>query len=405
MISAQSVVAKGNPNKLYYLDGMRGLLAINVVLCHFVCVYFPQMYFEVQAEQSSGFLSLFATTPLTATVNGDIAVMYFMALTGFLVGMSTFVKRNCSIKLFVKKSVSRYTRLLPTILTATLITYFTMIFNLQNHLSITDNLVNISFLQSYCNFSPDIKSLLINIFIKPFLIGSDYIGPFWTIKYEFLGYILTLFLAMTLKDNKYRRFIYIGAAIIIAILSKFKFPLVDMYYIVFIMGLFVADLRFNQKETILSKYYSNFLNSKLCLILCYVIGTYFSCCTMFRTPLYSWWFSIPVINKSLLRGAGMVIIIFAFTQTKAIQKVLSWKPLLALGKCSFETYAIHWPLMLTLEAYLFIVFREKMSYIFSALLAFFITVPIIYLASFLMHYLVDKYIKLLKNLKLRKTKT
>lgn len=404
MSNSKPVLSKEPINKLYYLDGMRGLMAINVILCHFVCVYFPQMYFEISAKQSSGILNLFATTPLSATVNGNIAVMYFMALTGFLVGMSTFTKKSQGIGLFFKKSISRYTRLLPIIFIATLITYFMMVFNFLKHLSITDSSVNIPFLQGYCNFSPNIKSLLINIFIKPFLSGSDYIGPFWTIKYEFLGYILTLFLAMTLKDNKYRRFLYVGASMLIMVLSVIRFPLADMHYVVFIMGLFVADLKFNQNQTILSKFYSSFLNSKLCLILCYVIGIYFSCCTMFKTPLYSWWFSIPVVNKSLLRGLGIAILIFAFTQTTKIQKALSWKPFLALGECSFETYAIHWPLMLSLEAYLFIVFRENLSYNVSALLSFVITLPVIYLASFLIHFSVEKYNKMLKRIKIQNNK-
>lgn len=405
MNNSNRTVSKEPINKLYYLDGMRGLMAINVILCHFVCVYFPQMYFQNSAQKSSGFLSLFATTPLSATVNGNIAVMYFMALTGFLVGMSTFTKKNCSISLFVKKSISRYTRLLPIVFIATLFTYFTMVFDFQKHLSITDGLVNISFLKNFCNFEPNIKSLLINIFIKPFLQRSDYVGPFWTIKYEFLGYILTLFLAMSLKKNRYRRLLYVGAAMLIMALSALSFPLIDLHYVVFVMGLFVADLKFNQEQTILSKYYSSFLNSKRCLTICYVVGIYFACCTMFRTPLYSWWFSIPMINKSLLRGLGIAILIFAFTQTKTIQKVLSWKPFLILGDCSFETYAIHWPLMLTLEADLFIIFRENMSYNVSALLSFFITLPIIYIASILMHCLVDNYIKILKKIKLRKNKT
>jgi len=29
--------------RLKFLDGLRGLMALNVVLCHFVCVYYPQM--------------------------------------------------------------------------------------------------------------------------------------------------------------------------------------------------------------------------------------------------------------------------------------------------------------------------------------------------------------------------
>ena len=173
MSNSKPVLSKEPINKLYYLDGMRGLMAINVILCHFVCVYFPQMYFQSSAQESSDFLSLFATTPLSATVNGNIAVMYFMALTGFLVGMSTFTKKASGIGWFVKKSISRYTRLLPIVFIATLITYFTMVLNFQKHLLITDSLVNISFLKDYCNFNPNIKSLLINIFIKPFLSRSD----------------------------------------------------------------------------------------------------------------------------------------------------------------------------------------------------------------------------------------
>lgn len=27
------------------LDGIRGLMAINVVICHFICAFYPEMYF------------------------------------------------------------------------------------------------------------------------------------------------------------------------------------------------------------------------------------------------------------------------------------------------------------------------------------------------------------------------
>ncbi|MBR0348170.1 MAG: acyltransferase [Clostridia bacterium] len=398
-----SQLYKVNKNKLHYLDGMRGLMAINVILCHFVCVYYPQMYFESAANQSYGFLSLFATTPLSITVNGNIAVLYFMALTGFLVGMSTFTKKSQGISFFVKKTISRYTRLLPVIFFTTLITYFMMVFDLQKHLAITDNLVNKYFLQCYCNFTPTIKSLLINIFIKPFLLGSDYVGPFWTIHCEFLGYILVLFLAMTLRNNKYRRLLYIGVALLVIAMTSL--PVFDMYYAVFIMGLLVADLKFNnQNQTMLSKYYSSLLNSKWCLIISYLVGIYFSCCTMFSTPLYSWWFSIPFVPKPLLRGVGISLLIFAFTQTPKIQKFLSCKPILLLGECSFETYAIHWPLMLSLEAFLFIAFRDVMSYNASALLSFFITLIVIYFVSFLMHYSIKRCNETFKKLNSKNNK-
>lgn len=391
MNKQQSSISKVNSNKLHYLDGMRGLMAINVILCHFVCVYYPQMYFENSANHSSDFLSLFVTTPLTVTVNGNIAVAYFMVLTGFLVGMSTFTKQNQNFGLFIKKSILRYTRLLPVIFITTLITHITMVLNLQYHLLITDPLVNTSFLQCYCNFEPSVLRLLFNIFIAPFLLGSDYVGPFWTIQFEFLGYIIALFLAIVLQKNRCRRLLYICASIIIIVLTEVEFPLMDMRYIPFIMGLFIADLKFNHAPSLLDKFYSKFLESKIFLFFCYIIGIYFSCCTMFPSTLYLWWFNIPIINKTLLRAAGIAILIFASTQSKAIQKILSLKPLLILGEFSFETYAIHWPLMLSLEAFLFISLRKYFSYNASALLAFIITIPAIYIASFLMHKLINKF--------------
>ena len=56
-----------------------------------------------------------------------------------------------------------------------------------------------------------------------------------------------------------------------------------------------------------------------------------------------------------------------------------------LGSISFETYALHWPLMLTVEAGLFLWFRTRLSYDVSALLAFVITIVVIYVASILLN--------------------
>ncbi len=77
-------------DRLEYLDGIRSLMAINVVLCHFVEVYYPQMYYQAYAESMGGVLSWFASTPLSVLVNGNVAVQYFFVLTGFLVARSVF---------------------------------------------------------------------------------------------------------------------------------------------------------------------------------------------------------------------------------------------------------------------------------------------------------------------------
>lgn len=361
--------------KLVHLEGMRALMALNVILCHFVCVYYPQMYFK--GEEYSGALSVFATTPLSALVNGNIAVAFFFALTGFLVGRSVFLKGD-GIKVLPGKLGNRYLRLLPTIAIATLFTYISMKLGLQSHLEITNTNVNTGFLSEYCTFNATIGSLLANVFFEPFVRTSSYIGPFWTIKYEFWGYIMVLAVAALLKKTKWRRLIYIVIVGVIGIISR------DSNLCIFVFGLLVADLEFNTKPTVCSKLYSKLLRSKAFVTVCFFVATYFACCPMYRdTKLYSFWFKIPALTPTLFRGFGMALFVWVSLKSRCIQKVLSFKPLVFLGEMSFETYAIHWPLMLTCETGIFLVLEKHMQYHTAALLSFAITLIVIYACSYL----------------------
>ncbi len=40
--------------KLSFFEGLRGLMAMNVVVNHFVVVFYPQMYFANYAESIGG---------------------------------------------------------------------------------------------------------------------------------------------------------------------------------------------------------------------------------------------------------------------------------------------------------------------------------------------------------------
>jgi len=365
--------------KCLYLEGMRALMAINVILCHFVCVYYPQMYFTEQ----SGPLSCFATTPLSVLVNGNIAVVFFFALTGVLVGRSVFLK-DIDITEIPTKAGKRYSRLLPVVVLATLFTFITMMLGLQCHLEISDEAVNTEFLAAYCNFRPTVISLFSHSFFWPFVDYSAYVGPFWTISYELWGYIIVFLMAMSLKNSKWRRFVYL-------VLIPAIYVGLDEYYCVFVLGLLVADLEFNQNPTIGNKWCINLKKNKIFILLVICLSVYFSCCPMNEaSPLYSFWFDVPMVTHILLRGMGISMFVWAIFNLNLLQKILSIKPLVKLGTLSFETYALHWPIMLSFGARAFLLSRKYMSYGAAAGISFVVTLIITYVLSLFLRMVIKQ---------------
>lgn len=367
--------------RLNYLDGLRGIMSINVVLCHFVCGFYPQMY---KASAGTGdFLSYFGSTPLNVFVNGNIAVMYFFMLTGFLVSLSV-IKYEHSFAVVRKKIANRYLRLIPIVAAATIFTYITMKAGLQYHLDILGKSNSLSFFKDYCNFDPSIKTVITTIFYWTFKEGNDFVGPFWTIKYELVGYVIILVMTVILRKSKLRR---------IVMLCSVWF--LSGNYIAFVFGGLVADICFSEDETLFSKYYSKIIISKAFLAFCFVVGLFFACCPMRFSSFYSVFEKIDfkLVTPGVFRAVGITMLTYVIINCGLMQRFLENRIFMFLGKISFSTYAFHWPLILTFTCGFFKIFIEKMSYDKAALLAFAITLPVIIGVAYISWYFIENKVK------------
>lgn len=187
------------------------------------------------------------------------------------------------------------------------------------------------------------------------------------------------------RDSKWRRLFYM----LTAVLSVSQ--LGNNYYVVFLLGVFVADLAYTQDvPTLFSKYYDKVIRKKWFIGLVALVGLYCACCPMYFASIYRFWGNIPLLTPDLIRAVGVACLIYAILFWPRIQSVLSAKPLLWLGKISYAVYAFHWPLMLTLQAWLFGTLIRTLPYDQAALLAFGLTVPVIFLLAWLMWRLLEK---------------
>lgn len=257
-----------NYKKFQYIEGIRGIMAINVLLCHFVCVYYPEAYFLDYVKKSSNSVNYFATTALSCLVNGNVAVLFFFIISGYFTATSVFNNKIEVLKIG-RNIISRYFRLMPIVFFATIFSFVLMYFGLMYNLKFADIVRNPKFLLEYCNFSPTLQSAIYNGLVKSFIVGNDYNGPFWTIKFEFLGFIFVSIITSICKGKKWRRFIYIVCVILIC--------LIHVYYSFFILGVIIADLRHYTKPdtSILSRYYTKLLRNKFFLLLLMIIGVSF----------------------------------------------------------------------------------------------------------------------------------
>ncbi len=373
-MSKQQTLCTTKPRvRLDYLDGLRGIMAINVVLNHFIVVFFPGIFY------TSNGINLFNSTPIQAAYNGAVAVSYFFTLSGFLTAYFMLQKTKITIKDVVNKSIKRYFRLLPIVVFTVMLTYILMEFNLLYHLKIDRELLTL-----YCNFQPTFLSALKDAFIDTFLTSSDYVGPFWFVRFDFFGYIITLTTLYAIKKipafYPYRRIFMIACV--------FVYSYVSVQLTAFSLGILLADVYIGD-ETILSRHYN--LRNKWIVWISGIIGVYLI--TIPTTFVGIW---KPLETISLFKhtrfwcGLGWALCLWFLFNSERLKKFLTSKVFLFLGKISFPIYAVHWVCMLSLQDFLFFHFSRTMDYTVAAILSFVIVLPIIIVFAYFVWWMLEK---------------
>ena len=95
--------------RLVHLDGLRGLAAFSVFICHFIQAFLPHIYYPNRAESHGLWEDEFATSPFNLVVNGNFAVCLFFVLSGYVLSSRFLAEGDIAIPV-------SYTHLtLPTI--------------------------------------------------------------------------------------------------------------------------------------------------------------------------------------------------------------------------------------------------------------------------------------------------
>lgn len=168
---------------------------------------------------------------------------------------------------------------------------------------------------------------------------------------------------------------------------------IDGNYLGFILGAMLYDVYMYKEPdtTYFSKLYSSLIKKSYFIRTIFALGIYLSCIPMQFTSIYKI-LAVTRINVVVFRTIGLAMVLWGILNIKMLDKILSGRFFQFLGGISFAIYAIHWPLMCSAQAKLFLVLHNVVNYDSAALIAFLINLLIIIIASLVIHNLIEKKI-------------
>lgn len=361
-------------NREHYIDGLRGLAALVVVVSHFCCAFYPATdtlrYTDVR---TSPLEVMFTQTPLNLLYNGNFAVCLFFVISGYVLSASFFASQNKDV--VYSSAYRRYFRLMIPVL-ATSVLYYLFLSQHWFAIKQVPGVGDSPWLQKMWNTEPGlvhfIKSTLYDLIVYRD-IEPPYNPALWSIGIELKGsYLVYLFLL--LMGNF--RFRWIGYLVLVVLTLK-------SYYFLFIVGMVMSDL-FRQRKLYQPSTWQLIL---LLVIACY-LGSYK------HTNTTSFW-SVLDVMKSFVKpqAIGAVCLFYVCLQSRWAFALLSTRVATFFGEISYSLYLIHLLVIGSLSGIVFsmLFWSLALSYTLSAVLTFSVTIGVsVLLAKICTRWIEDK---------------
>lgn len=365
--------------RLTYLEGLRGLCAIMVVLCHFLYAFYYSV-FDLQITSShllGGLDCLIGASPLNFFFNGKMAVRFFFIICGFVASIK-YVKTKDK-KHVAQSAFKRYFRLAIPITIINVSICIVMLLGLYANQPAAVISGSMDWFYPFHDYVPTIKTALIEgVYGSVFLGANGYNGVLWVMKYEFWGVMLVYLCLVLFGNMKYR---YVPYAVIFAALALIDRE--NLGYATVFAGMIISDVYYIQKDKM------KFFESKhLILVPVFVFGMYlcsFPAKGSGLSGIYGIMQYPPVI---MFYAAGSILVFFVLLYSDILQKIMNCTILQKIGKISFALYLIHFPVISTVSSWILIFFNEKMNYNILMIIDFVVTVVVMgIVATFVTKYI------------------
>lgn len=363
-------------DKINYLDGLRGIAAINVMIMHFFILLVPAIiYSDRMPSHFGGLEQLFSSTPLGLIGAGNFSVCIFFVLSGYVLTYKYFKMKDK--KIIINGAVRRYIRLFVPVFAAIILAFLLASTGVFHYYIETAMISGNNNYANYWTFTPDIVDAVKQAIWGSFFAGEDTYNPvLWTMTIEFYGSMLVFAMALLFGVQRTRWTFYLAAAVLFF----------NSYYFAFVIGMVLADT-FNSKTSVFKT--DNKIMLSILLISGLFLGSY-PVGTVTNDSLYGFLnnglFQTPKLTYHIL-GAGMIM--YVLLNSRWLQNIFSSSVPVFLGKISYSLYLIHFLVISSFTCALFLFLHSVFQYGTAVFISCFLSVLLIIPLSYLFYKYVD----------------
>lgn len=292
-----------------WIDGLKGMLALVVVMSHLRMAFAP-----VVAD--GYFLYRFPISDLSC---GGLAVPAFICLSAIVMTLKS-VDSSKWQQMFLKRYFRLALPIAPIILLYVLFWCAGLLYNVQLSEQM-DNWWLIS-------HKPNLFSILKVLLTTPFGNGSMYVNVVWMLAYIFATPFVVVILDIALKGMLVRR------SVIVLLFCSLIAAIEDPVVISIFAGYGIA------RYILPSNGLSDIARWKQALLLCMLVVLYV---VAYYLPFFE-------SGRDMLRG---VILVFFVLFSPICKRIFSVRPMVWLGKISFEVYLLHLFVIFSLACWMY----------------------------------------------------
>lgn len=340
--------------RIVYLESIRGLAAIQVLLLHFISAFVPDL---LSSTPSSALSAAIHLSPLYFLYDGYSAIYVFFCLSGYVLTRSFERRLNRPMVQILARAV----RLGLPAFVATVLAASLMLITGRANVE-AGRLLNNPYFSQQWDATPSLLSVIRDGTVNALFLGysdkpgmmlfapwqqtieQSFVAPLWTLSTEFYGSIVILVLCLCAQRSRQLWWIAVVLGALFTVRSA---------YICFFIGHLLAV--FCRAERPVSKH------ARLPLALV-VAGV--ACCVVTDVWQPEWLADLCALKTYWLfpgqtpqmqeKAVGAILVLAGIIDLRACRDFLSKPWLVACSRLSFPIYLVHWPILCGLAATVFV---------------------------------------------------